>query len=63
MRKLVDYLLVFMTYFATIITFLTFLFILLYIIYKGLPNLDLSLFSLNYTSENSSVIPSLITTF
>lgn len=37
--------------------------ILLYILVMGIPHLDWSLFSWNYTSDNVSVIPALINTF
>ena len=36
--------------------------IVIYIVVKGVPNIDLSLFSLEYTSENASLTPALITT-
>lgn len=62
MKKPLDYFLKFITYIATGITFLTFIYILIYITYKGVPNLTFSLFSLNYTSENASIMPSLVAT-
>lgn len=49
-------------YFVSITTFLSLISIIIYIIIKGLPNLDPGLFSLNYTSENMSLMPSIITT-
>ena len=36
--------------------------IVIYILARGIPNLNLSLFSIKYTSENSSLFPALINT-
>lgn len=47
---------------AAIVTFGMLLFLILYILIKGIPYLSLDLFSLKYTSENVSLIPSLINT-
>ncbi len=47
---------------ASFITFATVVFIIAYIVITGVPNLKPSLFALEYTSENSSVVPALITT-
>lgn len=47
---------------AAIITFAVLLFLVAYILVKGLPYLKPSLFSLNYTSENVSLIPALVNT-
>lgn len=60
--NIVDKLLKSITYIFSFITFLSFIFIILYITYKGIPNLQISLFELKYTSENGSIIPSLIAT-
>ena len=38
------------------------IFIVAYILYKGLPNLSLPLFSLKYTSENVSMFPAIVNT-
>ena len=44
------------------ITFSSLVFIILYILIKGVPSLSLDLFSLKYSTENLSVMPSIITT-
>lgn len=51
-----------LVHFFTIITFSIITFIVMYIFIKGIPNLKLSLFSPVYTSENVSLLPSLINT-
>ncbi|MEG0614550.1 MAG: phosphate ABC transporter permease PstA [Oscillospiraceae bacterium] len=48
--------------FAVILTVSIFIFLVGYIIIKGVPYLKPELFSLNYTSENVSVTPAIITT-
>lgn len=47
---------------STGITFTFLIFMLLYILIKGIPSLSLDLFSWHYTSENCSVVPSIINT-
>lgn len=47
---------------AAVITFSVLLFLIAYILIKGVPHLKPSLFSLNYTSENVSMLPSIINT-
>lgn len=47
---------------AAAITILVLFFIVLYILIKGVPHLKPSLFSLEYTSENKSMMPSIINT-
>ena len=47
---------------AALLTFLTLFFLIGFILVKGIPNLKPSLFSLNYTSENVSMLPSIINT-
>lgn len=44
------------------ITFGSLFIIVFYVMLRGIPNLKLSMFSLNYTSENVSMLPSIITT-
>lgn len=44
------------------LTFAVLLFIIAYILIKGIPNLTPSLFSWNYTTENVSMLPSIINT-
>lgn len=51
-----------LVYFCAVLTFLVLFFLLAYILINGVPNLNLDLFSLEYTSENASVIPALINT-
>ncbi|NLW39630.1 MAG: phosphate ABC transporter permease PstA [Tissierellia bacterium] len=47
---------------STFITFSTLFFIIGYILIKGIPSLDLSLFQLEYTTENVSLFPAMVTT-
>ena len=48
---------------AAVITFAVLIFLVVYILVKGIPYLTPSLFSLEYNSENVSLMPSLINTF
>ena len=61
-RKPSDIFLSIITYGAAILAVSVLAFLVGYVVIKGVPNLKLSLFSLQYTSENVSVIPALITT-
>ena len=47
---------------AAILTMAVLLFIVIYILVKGIPNLSLGLFSLHYTTDNQSIMPSLLHT-
>ena len=47
---------------AAIITFAVLIFLIAYILINGLPHITPSLFSLEYTSENASVVPALVNT-
>ena len=47
---------------AAILTFFALFFLIGFILVKGIPHLKPSLFSLNYTSENVSMLPSIINT-
>ena len=47
---------------AAILTFTVLLFLLIYVLVKGIPHLQPSLFSFEYTSENASLMPALINT-
>lgn len=47
---------------AAFTTFTVLIFLIAYILIKGVPNLSLSLFSLEYTSENVSVVPAIVNT-
>lgn len=53
----------FFTGLAAVLTFAILLFLVGYILVKGIPYLTPSLFSLEYNSENVSLMPSLINTF
>ena len=47
---------------ASVVTMAVLLFIVIYILIKGIPNLSPGLFSLKYTTENQSILPSLLHT-
>lgn len=47
---------------AAVITFAVLIFLIVYILVNGLPYITPSLFSLEYSSENASVVPALINT-
>lgn len=47
---------------SAVITFAVLLFLIAYILIKGVPNLKLSLFDFQYTSENVSMLPAIINT-
>ena len=49
-------------YAAAAVTFAVLLFLLAYILINGVPNLKPSLFSLEYNTENASLMPALINT-
>lgn len=55
--------LAFLTILAAVTTFAMLLFLVIYILVKGIPYLTPELFSLEYTSENVSLLPSLVNTF
>lgn len=52
-----------LVYLSAALTFASLVFILLYIFINGIPNLNAEIFSWNFTTENQSLVPSLITTF
>lgn len=52
----------FLIYFCATLTFLVLLFLIAYILINGIPHINLDLFSLEYNSENASVVPALINT-
>ena len=52
----------FLTLLGAVITFALLFFLIGYVLVKGIPYLNASLFSLTYTSENVSLLPSLINT-
>ena len=47
---------------SAVITFSVLLFLIAYILINGVPHLTLELFSWTYTSENASMLPSIINT-
>lgn len=47
---------------AAVLTFSVLLFLIAYILIKGVPNLKLSLFAFEYTSENVSMLPAIMNT-
>lgn len=51
-----------LVYACAIITFVILFFLIAYILINGVPNINLDLFSLEYSSDNASVIPALINT-
>ncbi|MDO4287451.1 MAG: phosphate ABC transporter permease PstA [Eubacteriales bacterium] len=61
-QQLQSFLLRLLVYGAAIFTFSVLLFLIGYILIRGIPYLTPSLFSLEYTSENCSMLPSIITT-
>lgn len=46
----------------TALTFLSLFFIIIFILIRGIPHLNLDMFSLKYTSENLSMMPAIINT-
>lgn len=50
-------------YLSAAITFGSLIFIVLFILAQGLPNLSMELFAWEYTTDNVSLMPALITTF
>lgn len=61
-RDLVSLILYFLVYGAALATFVGIAFTVGYILVKGLPNLNMSLFAWTYNSENVSLLPALINT-
>lgn len=61
-RKIEAVLWRFLVNLAAILTMAVLLFIVIYILVKGIPNLSLGLFSLHYTTDNQSLMPSLLHT-
>ena len=61
-KKPFDVFLSVITYGAAILAISVLTFLVGYVVFKGAPNLKLSLFSWHYTSENVSVVPAIITT-
>lgn len=61
-RKIESIILRVLIYAAAAITFAVLLFLLAYILINGVPNIKPSLFSLEYNTENASLMPALINT-
>lgn len=61
-RKFESILLKVLIYLAAALTFAVLLFLLAYILINGIPNIQPSLFSLEYNTENASLMPALINT-
>ena len=61
-NKIKAYALRALVYIAAFLTLAILVLIVGYILYKGIPNIRLDLFSLDYTTENCSVMPALINT-
>lgn len=61
-RKPFDLFLAILVRGSALTTFLIVIFLIGYILVKGIPYLNLSLFALNYTSDNVSVVPALVST-
>lgn len=61
-RKIESIILRVLIYAAAAVTFAILLFLLAYILINGVPNLKPSLFSLEYNTENASLMPALINT-
>lgn len=61
-RKVESILLKILIYAAAVVTFAVLLFLLAYILINGVPHLKPSLFSLEYNTENASLMPALINT-
>lgn len=61
-RDMLSMILFGLVYLAAGLSFLSIAFIVIYILVKGVPHLNLSLFSLTYNSDNVSLLPALINT-
>ena len=62
LRKLKDVVLRDLTWLCTVITFAVLVFVIVHILIKGIPYLKPSLFEFEYTPENVSLFPALLTT-
>ncbi len=61
-RKPGSLILFILVHLATLITVLSIGFLLVYVLVKGIPNLNSDIFSWEYTSDNCSLVPALINT-
>ena len=50
------------TIFAAVLTIGALLTLIIWVLWKGIPNLSPELFSLNYTSDNQSMLPAILNT-
>jgi len=61
-KKTPDLIIAALTWFSAILTFSVLLSLIIYIVVGGLPHIKPSLFALNYSTENVSLFPALVTT-
>ena len=61
-RKPGSFILFILVHLATLLTVLSIGFLLVYVLVKGIPNLNADIFSWEYTSDNCSLVPALINT-
>ena len=61
-KKPESFILFILVHLATLITVLSIGFLLVYVLVKGIPNLNADIFSWEYTSDNCSLVPALINT-
>ena len=61
-RKLKDYILRSLTWLFALLTFAVLFYIIIHILTKGIPHIKPSLFALEYTADNVSLFPALLTT-
>ena len=61
-KKLGSFIMFILVHLATLITVLSIGFLLVYVLVKGVPNLNVDIFSWEYTSDNCSLVPALINT-
>lgn len=61
-KKQGSFIMFILVHLATLITVLSIGFLLVYVLVKGVPNLNADIFSWEYTSDNCSLVPALINT-
>lgn len=61
-KRLGSFIMFIFVHLATLITVLSIGFLLVYVLVKGIPNLNADIFSWEYTSDNCSLVPALINT-
>lgn len=62
MKSPTSFIMMALVYLAALLTILSLSFIIIYILAKGIPNIKPSLFALEYTSTNVSMLPAIINT-